>query len=74
VFFAPKDNPEVAGVVFVEHGASSGAATPIVRHVMNTYFAKKEGRPLPKLAPAPPTPPALTRSTPAGPASGSGVR
>jgi len=54
VFFAPKENPEVAGVVFVEHGATSGAATPIVRHVMDTYFAKKEGRPLPTLAPPPP--------------------
>ncbi len=66
VFFTPKDNPEVAGVVFAEHGSSSGAATPIVRHVMDTYFAKKEGRPLPKLAP-PPTTPAVARSTPAGP-------
>lgn len=57
VFFAPQENPEVAGVVFVEHGASSGAATPIVRHVLNTYFAKKEGRPLPTLTPpTPPTP------------------
>lgn len=56
VFFAPKENPEVAGVVFVEHGASSGAATPIVKHVMDTYFAKKEGRPLPTLAPPPTTP------------------
>jgi len=60
VFFAPKDNPEVAGVVFVEHGASSGAATPIVRHVMDTYFAKKEGRPLPKLAPPAPKVPVAT--------------
>ena len=51
----PSVTPEVAGVVFVEHGAGSGAATPIVKHVMDTYFAKKEGRPLPKLAP--PTPP-----------------
>jgi penicillin-binding protein 2 len=60
VFFAPKENPEVAGVVFVEHGATSGAATPIVRHVMDTYFAKKEGRPLPKLPPPPPKTPVTT--------------
>ncbi len=60
VFFAPKENPEVAGVVFVEHGATSGAATPIVRHVMDTYFAKKEGRPLPKLPPPAPTIPVTT--------------
>jgi penicillin-binding protein 2 len=51
VFFAPKENPEVAGVVFVEHGGSVGAASPLVRHVLDTYFAKKEGRPLPVLTP-----------------------
>ena len=60
VFFAPKENPEVAGVVFVEHGATSGAATPIVRHVLDTYFAKKEGRPLPKLPPPAPRIPVTT--------------
>jgi len=70
VFFAPKENPEVAGVVFVEHGASSGAATPIVRHVMDTYFAKKEGRPLPKLplpATTPTTPATATAPAPGAP-------
>ncbi len=74
VFFAPKDNPEVAGVVFAEHGSSSGAATPIVRHVMDTYFAKKEGRPLPELAPAPTpsssAPPELRRTSPTPPGRG----
>jgi hypothetical protein len=33
--------------------ASSGAATPIVRHVMDTYFAKKEGRPATQACPLP---------------------
>src|SRR5690606_38997364 len=53
VFFAPHDNPQIAGVIFAEHGGGSGAATPIARHVIETFFAKREGRPLPSLTPAP---------------------
>jgi len=47
VFFAPRDNPEVAGVVFTEHSEHGYLSAPIAKHVMETYFAKKEGRPLP---------------------------
>jgi len=47
VFFAPRDNPEIAGVVFAEHGVHSANAASITRHILETYFAKKEGRPLP---------------------------
>lgn len=47
VFFAPRDNPEVAGVVFTEHSKHGYLSAPIAKHVMETYFAKKEGRPLP---------------------------
>ena len=48
MFFAPRDKPEIAGVVFVEHGGHGGVtASPIAKHVMQTFFAKKEGRPLP---------------------------
>ena len=47
VFFAPRDNPEIAGVVFLEHGMHGPNAAAVARHVVNTYFAKKEGRPLP---------------------------
>jgi penicillin-binding protein 2 len=47
VFFAPRDNPEVAGVVFTEHSLHGYRSAPIAKHVMETYFAKKEGRPLP---------------------------
>jgi len=48
VFYAPRNNPEVAGVVFVEHGGHGGVtAAPIARHVLDTYFAKQEGRVLP---------------------------
>ena len=47
VFFAPRDKPEVAGVVFTEHSEHGYLSAPIAKHVMETYFAKKEGRPLP---------------------------
>jgi penicillin-binding protein 2 len=51
VFFAPRDNPEVAGVVFTEHSKHGYLSAPIAKHVMETYFAKKEGRPLPVYRP-----------------------
>ncbi len=47
VFFAPRDNPEIAGVVFVEHGVHSANAAQITHHILSTYFAKKDGKPLP---------------------------
>jgi len=47
VFFAPRDNPEIAGVVFAEHGVHSANAAQITHHILETYFNKKEGRPLP---------------------------
>jgi penicillin-binding protein 2 len=56
VFFAPRDNPEVAGVVFTEHSLHGYLSAPIAKHVMETYFAKKEKRPLPVYK-APPTDP-----------------
>ncbi|MCC7123400.1 MAG: penicillin-binding protein 2 [Acidobacteria bacterium] len=49
VFFAPRDNPEVAGVVFAEHSEHGYLAAPIARHVMETYFAQRDGLPLPEL-------------------------
>jgi len=50
VFFAPRDNPLIAGVVFVEHGGHGGVtAAPIAKHAIETFFAKREGRPLPTL-------------------------
>jgi hypothetical protein len=52
VFFAPRDNPEIAGVVFLEHGLHGPNAASVARHILDTFFAKKEGRPLPP----PPTP------------------
>ena len=57
VFFAPRDNPEIAGVIFGEHNEHGYLGAPIARHVIETYFAKQEGKPLPVLgttpAPAP---------------------
>ena len=48
VFFAPRDNPQIAGAVMVEHGGHGGVtAAPIARHVLDTFFAKREGRALP---------------------------
>jgi len=47
VFFAPRDNPEIAGVVFLEHGIHGGNAAMVTHHILDTFFAKKEGRPMP---------------------------
>ena len=49
VFFAPRDKPEIAGVVFLEHGLHGPNAASVARHILETYFAKKEGRPLPEV-------------------------
>ena len=47
VFFAPRDNPQIAGVVFLEHGVHGGNAALVVHHILDTFFAKKDGRPIP---------------------------
>jgi hypothetical protein len=59
VFFAPRDNPEIAGVIFGEHNEHGYLGAPIARHVVETYFAKKEGKPLPVIggSKTPPPPP-----------------
>jgi penicillin-binding protein 2 len=53
VFFAPRDNPQIAGVIFGEHNEHGYLGAPIAKHVVETYFAKKEGLPLPTLKPVP---------------------
>jgi len=58
VFAAPKDDPQIAGVVFAEHAEHGYLAAPVARHVMETYFAKQEGRLLPTL-PLPSRPPEI---------------
>jgi penicillin-binding protein 2 len=47
VFFAPRDNPQIAGVVLLEHGVHGSNAALVTHHILDTYFAKREGRPLP---------------------------
>jgi len=47
VFFAPRDNPTIAGAVFLEHGIHGPNAAQVAHHILDTYFAKQDGRPLP---------------------------
>ena len=65
VFAAPRDNPQIAGVVFAEHADEGYLAAPIARHIMETFFAKQEGEPLPVLPvpdkPVPAVPPVEAR-------------
>jgi penicillin-binding protein 2 len=46
-FFAPRDNPTIAGIVFLEHGMHGPNAASVAHHILDTYFAKLDGRPLP---------------------------
>jgi penicillin-binding protein 2 len=71
-FFAPRDNPEIAGVVFAEHGEHGSNAAPIARHVIETYFAKKAGQPPPVFAP-PPAPAGTPAAAAAQPAQAQGA-
>jgi penicillin-binding protein 2 len=47
VFFAPRDDPKIAGVVFLEHGIHGENAAQVARHILDTFFAKADGKPLP---------------------------
>jgi penicillin-binding protein 2 len=47
VFFAPRDDPRIAGVVLLEHGVHGSNAALVTHHLLDTFFAKREGRPLP---------------------------
>ena len=55
VFAAPAGAPEIAGAVFGEHNEHGYLSAPIARHVLETYFAKREGQPRPVLPVPPPT-------------------
>jgi cell division protein FtsI/penicillin-binding protein 2 len=65
VFFAPKDNPVIAGVIYGEHNEHGFLGAPIAKHVIETYYAKIEGKPLPVLTPK--TPPAAPEVDPDSP-------
>jgi penicillin-binding protein 2 len=47
VFFAPRDNPQIAGVVFLEHGIHGPNAASVAHHILDVFFAKQDGRPSP---------------------------
>jgi penicillin-binding protein 2 len=65
VFFAPRDNPEIAGVIFAEHAEHGTSAAPIAKYIMETYFAKKDGAPLPTWPkPMPPVEPSVPDEPP----------
>ena len=49
VFMAPRDNPVLAGVIFAEHAQHGYYGASIAKHIIETYYAKQEGRPLPTL-------------------------
>ncbi len=57
VFMVPRDNPELAGVIFTEHSEHGYFGAPIARHIIDTYYAEKEGRPLPLIENLTPHPP-----------------
>ena len=63
VFMAPKDNPEVAGAVFVEHAEHGYFGATVAKHVLETYSAQRDGLPLPTIAPPPPPAPPQPQRT-----------
>jgi penicillin-binding protein 2 len=69
VFMAPRDNPEIAGVIFAEHAEHGYYGASIAKHIIATYYAKKEGQPLPVLEP-PPTSRAVAATTTTAPPAG----
>lgn len=71
VFAAPRDDPRIAGAVFAEHGEHGYLAAPVARHVLATFFAREENRPLPPSPPPADPPPAAAAARPV-PASGAG--
>ena len=62
VFFAPRDNPQIAGAILAEHAEHGSNAAVIARHALETFFAKREGRPLP--------PPPAVKGQPPPPSGG----
>jgi penicillin-binding protein 2 len=64
VFFAPRDNPEVAGVIFAEHSEHGYLGAPIAKYAIETYYAKKEGTPMPSLVKPVTVPVAIANAAP----------
>jgi len=57
VFMAPRDNPEVAGAIFVEHAEHGYYGATVAKHILETYFAQRDGLPLPEIKPPAPVVP-----------------
>ncbi len=73
VFMAPKDSPEVAGVIFAEHAEHGYFGATVAKHILETYFAQRDGLPMPELkvpAPVPATPPARAVTATVAPVGG----
>jgi hypothetical protein len=70
---APKDNPELAGVIFAEHAEHGYYGASIAKHIIETYYAKKEGRPLPQLVLPNQGKTILANAAPAAPGATSGA-
>jgi penicillin-binding protein 2 len=51
VFFAPRDNPKIAGVVFAEQAEHGTNAALIAKHILATFFAQQDRQPLPVFTP-----------------------
>ena len=62
VFLAPRENPQIAGVIFAEHSEHGSTAALVARHALETFFAKRDGKPLP--------PPPVKQVMPPAPAEG----
>jgi penicillin-binding protein 2 len=68
VFMVPRDNPVLAGVIFAEHAEHGYYGASIAKHIIETYYAKKEGKPLPVLQkPSAPGTVVATAARPAAP-------
>ena len=67
-FFAPRGAPEISGAIMAEHGGyGAAAAVPVGKFVLDTYFAKKDGKPLPVWPKTPDTAAAATTAAPKPP-------
>lgn len=68
VYFAPAHKPTIAGVIFAEHAEHGYSAAPVAKFMMETWFAKLEGRELPTLPALPGTTPlVVARRAPPSP-------
>ncbi|MFA5908306.1 MAG: penicillin-binding protein 2 [Vicinamibacterales bacterium] len=70
VFVTPRDNPELAGVIFAEHAEHGSEGATIARHIIETYYAQRDGQPLPVLTVPAPAPALVRAAVISGPGGG----